>query len=189
MYALKVVQLSELEKLYKQGLLDLFYADESHVCSEAYVPYGWQFPGERVFMPAQRGYKLNLWSLLSRDNTHHWATSETSIDAHFVFRQLEERSLNIRRPTVVVLDNASIHHAKIIAQQQPYWEARGLYLFYLPTYSPHLNIAETLWRKLKKEQLDPADYVSQEHLHYAVNRCLAQLGHRWTINFSDFNIN
>lgn len=127
--------------------------------------------------------------MLSRDNTHYWATSAASIDAHFVFRQLEELSLTLRRPTVVVLDNASIHKALLIRQQQPYWEARGLYLFYLPTYSPHLNIAETLWRKLKKEQLDPVDYLTKDSLLYAVNRCLAQLGHAWSINFSDFNIN
>ncbi|MDQ3633153.1 MAG: transposase [Acidobacteriota bacterium] len=34
-----------------------------------------------------------------------------------------------------------------------YWQTRGLYIFYLPTYSSHLNIAETVWRKLKYEWL------------------------------------
>ncbi|KAA6341355.1 hypothetical protein EZS27_010843 [termite gut metagenome] len=32
----------------EQGQIDLFYGDESHVCSEGYVPYGWQFPDEEV---------------------------------------------------------------------------------------------------------------------------------------------
>ena len=70
-----------------------------------------------------------------------------------------------------------------------FWKKRGLYLFYLPPYSPHLNIAETLWRKIKKEQIDPIDYLNQETLSYAVNRCLAQLGKSWKINFTEFNIN
>lgn len=169
--------------------MDLFYGDESQVCSTGYVPYGWQFPGEEVSVPAEKGYKINIWGLLSRRNQTHWVTTEQNITAHFIFAQLEELSFQIRKPTVLVLDNASMHKAHLIQQQRPFWEDRGLYLFYLPTYSPHLNIAETLWRKLKKEQLDPSDYFNRGTLFYAVNRCLAQLGNLWKINFSEFNIN
>jgi hypothetical protein len=43
-YASKKADLRELESLSEQGLIDLFYGDESHVSSEGYVPYGWQFP-------------------------------------------------------------------------------------------------------------------------------------------------
>ena len=91
------------------------------------------------------------------------------------------------RGAVLVLDNASIHKAKIIQDQRPFWEQRGLYLFYLPTYSPHLNLAEVLWRKMKKEQIDPLNYATKDTLFHAVNRCLTQLGNSWKINFSTFN--
>jgi len=40
----------------------------------------------------------------------------------------------------------------------------------LLTYSPHLNIAETLWRKLKYEWQVPEDYLEKSSLLYAVNR-------------------
>lgn len=79
--------------------------------------------------------------------------------------------------------------SKIIKQQLNFWEKKGLYIFYIPPYSSHINIAETLWRKIKKEQIDPKDYLNKETLFYAVERCLAQLGKSWKINFSDFNIN
>jgi transposase len=36
-----------------------------------------------------------------------------------------------------------------VQQRRGFWQERGLLLFYLPPYSPHLNIAEVLWRKLK----------------------------------------
>ena len=42
---------------------------------------------------------------------------------------------------------------------------------------------------MKKEQIDPIDYLSKDTLLYAVNQCLAQLGKMWKINFSEFNIN
>jgi transposase len=66
---------------------------------------------------------------------------------------------------------------------------RGLFIFFLPPYSPHLNIAETLWRKLKKEWLNPEDYRDKETLFYAVNRCMANVGEYLTINFSPFSAN
>ncbi|MDR2691740.1 MAG: transposase [Dysgonamonadaceae bacterium] len=31
-------------------------------------------------------------------------------------------------------------------ERRPVREQRGLFLFYIPPYSPHLNISETLWR-------------------------------------------
>lgn len=188
-YNHKVTQLSELEQLTQKGLIDLFYGDESHICSEGYVPYGWQFPDEDVSIPVEKGYKINLWGLVARDNRLHWATTQQSIDAAFIFEQIDKLSLLIKKHTVIVLDNARVHKAKIIQKHLKYWEQRGLYIFYLPPYSPQLNIAETLWRKIKKEQIDPADYADKETLCYATNQCLAQFGKTWKIKFSHFNIN
>ncbi|WP_245206969.1 transposase [Barnesiella sp. WM24] len=62
---------------------------------------------------------------------------------------LDRLSLRIRKNTFVVLDNASVHRCKLMRELRSIWEKRGLYLFFLPPYSPHLNIAETLWRILK----------------------------------------
>lgn len=103
--------------------------------------------------------------------------------------QLDSLSLSIRKETFVVLDNASVHHAKLFQDMLPAWQQRGLFLFFLPTYSPHLNIAETMWRKLKMEWLTPEDYLEKDSLLYAVNRCMANIGTNLKINFSPFNAN
>jgi len=153
LYDLKVAQLADLEGLSRQGIVDLFYGDESHLCSQGYTPYGWQFPGEEVYIPVEKGYKVNIWGLITRSNQIHWTATEQTIDAAFVFKQVEDLSMQIQKQTVVVLDNASIYKAKIIQNQLIFWQKRGLYIFYLPPYSPHLNIAETLWRKIKKNKL------------------------------------
>lgn len=176
-----------MEQLSEQEVIDLFYGDESHVCSEGYVPYGWQFPGEDVFIPSEKGYRLNCWGLISRSNECYWHTSEDSIDSRFVLERLDMLSLTIHKPTFIVLDNASIHTAKIIKARIPVWQRRGLHLFYLPTYSPQLNIAETLWRHMKGGWLRPEDYSDDETLAYAVNRCLANVDRCLNINFSPFN--
>lgn len=188
-YALGKTCLGELEKLAGQGLLDVFYGDESRVGSEGYVPYGWQFPGEEVCIAAERGYKVNIFGLISRGNKCHWATTGQNIDALFVVGQLEKLSFEISKETFVVLDNARVHSSKMFKERLPYWQERGLFIFLLPTYSPHLNIAETLWRKLKCEWLVPEDYLEKDSLLYAVNRCMANIGKELTIKFSPFNEN
>ncbi len=176
-----------LEHLSESGLIDLYYGDESGVALEPNVPYGWQFSDEEVSMPSERGHGINCFGLFTR-RTESWvAPSEGSINARFVVEQVDRLSLAIKKLTVVVLDNARIHTGKQVAERIPYWQRRGLFIFYLPTYSPHLNIAETVWRKLKYEWLTPEHYESKEHLQYAVKQALWAFGKSLKIRFSDFN--
>ena len=97
---------------------------------------------------------------------------------------LDRMSLRISKRTFVVLDNASVHRCRLMRELRPLWEKRGLFLFFLPPYSPHLNIAETLWRILKGKRLRPVDYLSTDALLYATNRALAAIGSGLRINFN-----
>lgn len=142
-----------------------------------------------VFISTQKGYRLNCWGMITRQNECIWSTTTRNIDAHFVVDELEKLSCRIHKPTYVVMDNASIHHAKIIKERIPFWQKRGLYIFYLPPYCPHLNIAETMWRHLKGGWLQADDYLDNENLAYAVNRCMANIGKNLNIKFKCFNAN
>jgi transposase len=175
-----------LENLSEAGLIDLYYGDESGVNLEPCVPYGWQFRDEEVSMPTAKGKGINCFGLFTRSNESWVATSEKAIKADFVVEQLERFSFSIKKLTVVVLDNARIHTGKEMFERLEYWQQRGLFIFYLPTYSPHLNIAETVWRKLKYEWLAPADYQDKERLRYSVKQALNEFGRGLRINFSNF---
>jgi len=184
---LKKDVLGELETLSEAGLIELYYGDESGVSLEPSVPYGWQFADERVSMPTAKGRGINCFGLFTRSNKAVVGTSENSIKAEFVIGQLETLSFSIKKITVVVLDNARIHTGKQMRERIGYWQQRGLFIFYLPTYSPHLNIAETVWRKLKYEWLAPNDYEDEQRLRYSVRQALNEFGKSLRINFSDFN--
>ena len=80
--------------------------------------------------------------------------------------------------------DCSDEEAVLIKELCPIWEKRGLFLFFLPPYSPHLNIAESLWRILKGKWLRPVDYFSTDSVPYATNRALAALGSELSINFA-----
>jgi transposase len=179
--------LGELEKLSQNNQIDLFYADEAAVSLTPNVPYGWQFADETVAMPSVIGKGTNCFALLSRDNRTRVETTTNAISARFIFEQLESLSFSLSRLTVIVLDNAPSHRARIIKEQIKVWQRRGLFLFYLPRYSPHLNIVETLWRKLKYEWLAPKDYETKELLCYAVRLALKSVGASLHINFASFN--
>lgn len=168
-------------------LIDLYYADECRVSLSPVVPYAWQFDDEQVWMPASQGSGLNCFGLLRRDNTLRFQTCTYTITAPFIAEQLDALSLSLHRETVVVLDNARVHTAEAVRVRRSVWEQRGLTLFYLPPYSPHLNLAETLWRKLKYDWLRPRDYLSFDHLHYAVQLALAAVGSQLTIAFAKLN--
>jgi transposase len=180
--------LGELEQLSRLKLLDLYYGDESRVSVDPCVPYGWQFPGEGVLMPAAKGAGLNCFALLTRANDILFETTRRRITSQFIVEQLERLSFSVKRMTVVVLDNARVHTSQQVQERRPFWQQRGLFVFYLPPYSPHLNIAERLWRKLKYEWLQPADYATTDGLFYRVRQALAAVGTSLKIRFSEFSL-
>ena len=187
LYEYKAEKLQELEHKAEEGKIDLYYADESHVCTEGYVPYGWQFRDEDVHIPSQKIARLNIFGMTTRDNRYEGFTSRGSITAEKLSDFLDRMSLQPRkRNTVVVLDNASIHRSKLVKELRPIWESRGLFLFYLPPYSPHLNIVETLWRILKGKWIRPQDYESTDSLFYATDRALASVGTTLFVNYSHY---
>ena len=187
LYEYKAEKLQELEQKAGEGKIDLYYADESHVCTEGYVPYGWQFQGEDVHIPSQKIARLNIFGMTTRDNRYEGFTSRSGITTDRLADFLDRLSLGPReKNTVIVLDNASIHRSKTMKEMRPVWESRGLFLFYLPHYSPHLNIAETLWRILKGKWIRPQDYESTDSLFYATDRALASVGTSLLVNYSHY---
>ncbi len=154
---------------------------------EPCVPYGWQFKGEDVFMPSSKGAGLNCFALLTRANDLRFETTSKRITSAFIVEHLERLSFAIKKMTVVVLDNARVHTSRQVQERRLFWQQRGLFIFYLPPYSPHLNLAETLWRKLKYEWLQPSDYATTDDLFYQVRQALAAVGERLNIRFSEFH--
>jgi transposase len=151
---------------------------------EGYVSYGWQFSGEDVYIPSERAKRLNIFGMIDRDNRFEGFCTSESIDAGKVVDFLEQYSFRVSKKTFVVLDNAGVHRNAKIRERRPVREQRGLFLFCIPPYSPHLNIAETLWRIMKGKWLRPQDYTCDQTLFYAINRALAEIGRGLRINYT-----
>ena len=186
--AIRKEALFYLEQQSEKGNINLYYGDETKISEEGYVPYGWQFDDEEVVIEATKGRSINCFGLLSRDNDFIYRNTEDNINSDFIIETLDELSLTIHKLTVVVLDNARPHTARKVKQLFKIWQNRGLFIFYLPPYSPHLNIIERLWKEFKEGWLKPSDYQSADTLFYAVDRICAAIGKKLFMNFSEFII-
>jgi transposase len=71
-------------------------------------------------------------------------------------------------PRVVVLDNAGIHTSKVFKAARPGLAKLGIYLYYLPAYSPELNRIEPVFKQVKHHEMPVRSYTSKAELRKAV---------------------
>ena len=87
-------------------------------------------------------------------------TNEAYINAESVCQLLRKLSeLNLGIPISVVWDNARYQKCAVVFELA---QELDITLVYLPSYSPHLNLIERLWRFVRKECLGVADSGDEE---------------------------
>ncbi len=82
------------------------------------------------------------------DGEFFYKTSGSKKWDDFIAFLTELREQEQKEWILVIVDNARIHHAKIV---KAYCEEKKIHLVYLPPYSPNLNPIELLRKIMKKE--------------------------------------
>jgi hypothetical protein len=175
-----------LEKLIaedRDGIIDLRYYDESGFCLEPYIPYAWQEQDETLSIESGKSKRLNVLGFMNKRNDLEAYTFEGCVDSAVVIACFNNFSNAIKDPTVVIIDNASIHTSGEFHDEIPKWEKKGLSIFYLPKYSPELNLIEILWRFMKYEWIEFWAYASFAHLIEYVEGVIKDFGTIHKINF------
>ncbi len=183
-YERKKKILSALKKLSDLGTLDLRYLDETGFCLTPYVPYAWQDKNEEQGVESQQSKRLNVIGLLNRNNDLESYIFECKITSDIVINFLDQYVKKIDKLTVVVIDNAPIHTSKAFQKKIAEWRQQKLEIFWLPTYSPQLNLIEILWRFMKYEWIETEAYSSWKTLTQYVEQILKDFGDRYIINFA-----
>jgi len=174
--------------LYLGGRIDLYFGDESAFSMNPKLPYGWSPKGERIRIFPRRDKKVNLFGVFRPDNFCLTYQSDANINAAFLIRSIDDFCRYIKKPTILVLDNAPTHRSRKFIEQMEKWMEQDLYIFFLPTYSPHLNIAETFWRKAKYEWLRPSDYGSFAKYKKKIKAIFTGIGTVYRIAFSQMSV-
>ncbi|MEO1742602.1 MAG: IS630 family transposase, partial [Cyanobacteria bacterium J06629_9] len=183
-YERKRSALSVLTALEQDGTIDLYYLDETGFTLVPPIPYAWQLIGQTVEIPSQRSKRLNVLGFMTAQGNLESYVSEQSITSDVVANCIETFFHQVDRPTVIVMDQASIHLGQRVYECKEPWARRGVYLFELPAYSPELNRIEILWRFIKYQWLDNTAYQSWDTLVTQVERILTGFGQEFVINFT-----
>lgn len=179
--------LGHLVRQARAGRIGLWYTDECRFSRQAPLSHAWQLRGARACaVPAVRGkggYSMRgFWrEPPTTATTFHYWTSETAFTAELWVKAVEEWLATQDGSTVLVLDNASIHRARVVSERLADWRARGLTLCYLPPYSPEFNRIELLWHHFKHCWLAPADYRTDHVLFQRINDIASKINSQYRI--------
>jgi transposase len=121
---------------------------------------------------------------MNRRNELKYETYSGNLNSKKLIKFLDKFSENLTQRTVVVMDQASIHTSNAVLEKLEEWKTKNLELFWLPPYSPELNLIEILWKFLKYEWIKIEAYKSWQNLVDYVTNVLDNLGKEYAINFA-----
>ncbi len=108
--------------LYLQELLSVYYGDQSGFSLTPCLPYGWQPKGKHIRICPKKSKRLNVFGLLSKDNYLQVYSTYGTVSSDLIIAFLDDFAQQIKQKTVVVLDNAPIHHSDEFQEQIAIWE-------------------------------------------------------------------
>jgi len=184
-YFQKYAQIQMIKEWADKGLCELYFYDESGFSLNSNIPYRWSPIGEPLKIPANRFSKrISVLGFLNTKTKNLFHTMTTDkVDSQVVIDFFDNFAKQITKTTIGVLDNASIHTSKKFKAKIDEWEKQGLYLLYLPPYSPELNPIEMLWREMKYTWMDLNVLNSFDDFYKHIQNMLDFFGSKYDINF------
>jgi transposase len=151
--------LRDLRELGKEhGFGNIIYIDESGFKRESYRPHGWSFKGKKIYGSVS-GNNRKAVNLIMGQRQNKWLAPETfekNCNAKRFNAWLKDKLLPLlKRPSVIVIDNARFHKKEEI---RAILDKDGHVLLPLPPYSPDFNPIENSFGIIKsKRQYLPPD--------------------------------
>jgi len=167
------------------------FLDECHFALNLHRLYGWTIGGGRCsqVVPFEKGQKRSVVGAFSLP-THTNPTGLVSLwqkrglwNSHTFALFVAEAVLPVvPAGSVLVLDNARLHHSLILKQLV---EEAGCSLMFLPPYSPDLNPIEPVWSWIKntvRARAPRTDEQRQKDIRSAQHDLPPQAAYAWFKN-------
>jgi transposase len=182
-FVYKQQQIESLKQLEDSGYIDLYFGDESHFGLTPNVPYAWQTKENQILLPAAKGKFLNVVGLMNRKNDLFYEVLETTFNSDRLISFMDRFAQQINKKTIVILDNSPIHKSKKFINKLKQWKEKDLLIYFLPPYSPELNLIEILWRRIKYYWLPFNAYLCFQNLKDSLSDVLENFGNKYDIKF------
>jgi transposase len=145
--------LRELRRLIPiYGADNVVYMDETGFRKHAYRSHGWAPRGEKIYGDVSGCNRKNVNLIMAQRRKEYLAPMlfESSCDSLLVNAWLEECLVPLlKKPSIVIMDNAPFHKKKEIAALL---EKHGHVLLPLPPYSPDFNPIEQTFGGFKRRR-------------------------------------
>jgi transposase len=154
----------------KAGERAVFFMDAAHFVHRAYLGLIWCF--SRIFIASPSGRKrfnvLGAVNAITKEVIT--VTNQSYINAESVcLMLLKLAGLGLEVSITVVLDNARYQKCqRVFALAQEL----DIELLYLPSYSPHLNLIERLWKFVRNQCLYSKYYADFDDFKSVIEACL-----------------
>ncbi|MFD0769153.1 IS630 family transposase [Bacillus sp. CGMCC 1.60114] len=147
----------------------LLYEEESHIRSYQARRATWSETGMQRRIPTYGHHaKVTLFGTVNAENGDFFCVLSESCDAEAFLDFLKQTLARYAdKYIVMVLDNARIHHAKLL---RPFLEEHQhrLFLIFLPPYSPERNPIERIWGWLKEAVILNRFHKDQEAFQQSI---------------------
>ena len=157
---LKQADLATLELAAQDGYVDLKYLDESGFCLWSPVSYSYSRVNEQKHLE-QVPKRGNRISILGL-----WQPDKTFVQ-----------------------DNGSLHKRDLVRQQWQRWQAQGLFIFFLPPYCSEMNLIETEWHQLKRDEIAGQMFADEYDLAMSVIQGMEARSDRGNYSLERFKFN
>lgn len=156
------------------GRLKLYYLDECGFSPTLPTAYSWALPGQRkrIKHESPQGRRVNAMAAYrpyGGPPRLEVFTAERTWDSYDLIGFLKALPW-AKVPRVVVLDNASLHTSKVVRGARRRLAASGIYLYFLPPYSPELNEIEPVFRQVKYQEMPVRSHTTRAGLRAAVEK-------------------
>jgi len=154
----------------KAGKRRVLFMDAAHFVLGAYLTMVWCF--ERLFIASPSGrQRFNVLGAVDALTKEIFTiTNNTYINAESVCLLLTKIAAKYTGEVItIVLDNARYQKCNLVLQHAA---QLGIELLFLPSYSPHLNLIERLWRYVRKECLYSKYYPKFDDFQHAIANCI-----------------
>jgi transposase len=182
---MKSATLDKLQCAARANAVRLVYLDEAGFAASPPMQRAWSPRGlPHCVEPRFHCRRSVLGALDFGANTLAYHVASSTIKGDAVIEFIEQIAMQgDERPTVVVLDNASIHHAIDPEIHERWLHEHRMQLFYLLPYSPELNMIDIVWKQAKYHWRNFVTWT-KETIDDEVRNLLGAYRTKFQINFA-----
>lgn len=154
----------------------MLFEDESMIRDYQAIQKTWFLRGkQRIIKTMGKHRGVKLLATLDYETGHIvWKEDERYTAKTFLDFLKSVMSVYPMGKVVMILDNARIHHAKMLSPYLDEMKDR-LELVFLPPYSPQLNLVEGLWKWLKSDIINNVFYHTVADIRMNVRQFMLEI--------------